>query len=171
MKFYNDLPNWAKGVVAIGGVAIVGVFGYKIYQDVKRKRDIRDASQSADEAAKELKRLSFNGVNPTITKTQAINLSEKLVQAMNGCGTDEKMVNSVFNTLKNDADIYLLISSFGVRYYTPCGASQPVSYARWLFNDKTFGGDLGTWLSYDLSTSEINNINNILSKKGIKYSF
>ncbi|NBX26671.1 MAG: hypothetical protein EBR55_00235 [Chitinophagia bacterium] len=171
MKFYNDLPNWAKGVVAIGGVAIVGVFGYKIYQDVKRKRDVRDASKSADEATKELKRLSFNGVNPTITKTQAINFSEKLVQAMNGCGTDEKMVYSVFNALKNDADIYLLISSFGVRYYTPCGASQPVSYARWLFNDKTFGGDLGTWLSYDLSSSEIDSINNILSKKGIKYSF
>jgi hypothetical protein len=171
MKLYNDLPNWAKGVVAIGGVVIVGVFGYKIYQDVKRKRDLKDASQSSDEASKELKNLSFKGVNPTITKTQAINMSEKLVQAMNGCGTDEKMVNSVFNSLKNEADIYLLIASFGVKYYTPCGASQPVSYARWLFNDKTFGGDLGTWLSYDLSTSEINSINTILKNKGIKYSF
>ena len=171
MKFYNDLPNWAKGVVAIGGVLIVGIFGFKIYQDTKRKKDLKQAGQSADEANAELQNLSSKGIKPTITATQATNFSSSLVQAMNGCGTDENMIYSVFSKLKNDADLYLLIRQFGVRFYTPCPASNPVSYAKFLVDDKAFGGDLATWLSYDLSSSEISKINKILSNNKIKYQF
>jgi len=171
MKFYNDLPNWAKGVVAIGGVLIVGVFGYKIYQDVKRKKDLKQAGQSADEADVVLKNLASNGIKPNITSAQASNFSSSLVQAMNGCGTDENMIYGVFSKMKNEADVYLLIKQFGVRYYTPCPASNPVSYAKFLIDDKAFGGDLATWLSYDLTSSEIGKINSILSGKKIKYQF
>jgi uncharacterized membrane protein YebE (DUF533 family) len=53
MKAYNNLPDWAKGAVAVGGVLIVGIFGYKIYQDIKRKRELKDASQASDQADKE----------------------------------------------------------------------------------------------------------------------
>lgn len=171
MKFYNDLPNWAKGVVAVGGVLIVGVFGYKIYQDLKNRSSIKQAGQSADEAETELKNLSFRGIKPTITISQASTFASSLVQAMNGCGTDENMINGIFSKLKNDADIYLLIKQFGVRYYTPCPASNPISYGKFLLNEKSFGGDLGTWLSYDLTASEIKKINTILTKNKIKYQF
>lgn len=171
MKFYNDLPNWAKGVIAVGGVAIIGIFGFKIYQDIKRKKDLKQAGQSADEANTELQNLNKQGIKPTITTTQATNFASSLVQAMNGCGTDENMINSVFSKMKNDADVYLLIKQFGVRYYTPCPASNPVSYTKYLFDDKAFGGDLASWLSYDLTSSEISKINSILSNNKIKYQF
>jgi hypothetical protein len=171
MKFYNDLPNWAKGVIAVGGVAIIGIFGFKIYQDIKRKKDLKQAGQSADEANTELQNLNKQGINPTITTTQATNFASTLVQAMNGCGTDENMINSVFLKMKNDADVYLLIKQFGVRYYTPCPASNPISYGKFLLNEKSFGGDLGTWLSYDLTASEIKKINTILTNNKIKYQF
>jgi len=171
MKFYNDLPNWAKGLVAVGGIAIVGIFGFKIYQDIKRKKDLKQAGQSADEANSELQNLSSKGIKPTITNTQATNFSSSLVQAMNGCGTDENMMYNIFYKLKNDADIYLLIRQFGVRFYTPCPASNPISYAKFLIDDKSFGGDLATWLSYDLSSTEIGKINTILKNNKIKYQF
>lgn len=171
MKFYNDLPNWAKGVVAVGGVLIVGVFGYKIYQDIKNKRSLKQAGQSADEADLELKNLSSKGIKPTITSSQATNFASSLVQAMNGCGTDENMINGIFSKMKNDADVYLVIKQFGVRYYTPCPASNPISYGKFLIDEKAFGGDLATWLSYDLSSSEIKKINTILSNNKIKYQF
>ena len=171
MKFYNDLPNWAKGVVAIGGVLIVGVFGYKIYQDIKNKRNLKQAGQSADEADIELKNLSSKGIKPIITSTQATNFASSLVQSMNGCGTDENMINSIFSKMKNDADVYLLIKQFGVRYYTPCPATNPISYGKFLIDEKAFGGDLATWLSYDLSSSEIKKINKILSNNKINYQF
>jgi hypothetical protein len=171
MKAYNNLPDWAKGAVAVGGLLIVGIFGYKIYQDVKRKRDLKDANQAADEADSELNKLSNQGVKPTISVSQATTLAQSLVQAMNGCGTDETKMYGVFDQLKNDADVYLLIKQFGVRYYTPCAATNPVSYAKYLYNDKSFGGDIGTWMGYDLTGAEIQKINGILAKKKILFRF
>jgi hypothetical protein len=171
MKAYNNLPDWAKGAVAVGGVLIVGIFGYKIYQDIKRKRELKDASQASDQADKELTNLFNQGIKPTISTSQATTLAQSLVQAMNGCGTDETKMYGVFDQLKNDADVYLLIKQFGVRYYTPCAATNPVSYAKYLYNDKSFGGDIGTWMGYDLTGAEIQKINGILAKKKILFRF
>lgn len=168
---YNNLPNWAKGAIAVGGVLIVGIFGYKIYQDIKKKRDIKNANQAADQADSELRNLSNQGVKPTITPSQATTFSTSLQQAMNGCGTDENKIYGVFDKLTNDADVYMLIKQFGVRYYTPCAATNPVSYAKYLYDNKSFGGDLGTWLGYDLTNGEVQKINGILAKKSIKFRF
>lgn len=168
---YNNLPNWAKGAIAVGGVLIVGIFGYKIYQDIKKKRDIKNANQAADQADSELRNLSNQGVKPTITPSQATTFSTSLQQAMNGCGTDENKIYGVFDKLTNDADVYMLIKQFGVRYYTPCAATNPVSYAKYLYDYKSFGGDLGTWLGYDLTNGEVQKINGILAKKSIKFRF
>ena len=168
---YNNLPNWAKGAIAVGGVLIVGIFGYKIYQDVKRKRDLKDASQASDQADTELRNLSNQGIKPTISTSQATTLAQSLVQSMNGCGTDENKIYGVFEQLKNDADVYMLIKQFGVRFYTPCAASNPVSYAKFLYNDKAFGGDLGTWMGYDLTNAEVQKINGIFAKKKIVFRF
>ena len=112
---YNNLPNWAKGAIAVGGVLIVGIFGYKIYQDVKRKRDLKDASQASDQADTELRNLSNQGIKPTISTSQATTLAQSLVQSMNGCGTDENKIYGVFEQLKNDADVYMLIKQFRLR--------------------------------------------------------
>lgn len=168
---YNNLPNWAKGAIAVGGVLIVGIFGYKIYQDIKKKKDLKNANQAADQADSELRNLSNQGVKPTITASQATTFSTSLQQAMNGCGTDENKIYGVFDKLTNDADVYMLIKQFGVRFYTPCPATNPVSYAKFLYDDKSFGGDLGTWLGYDLTNGEVQKINGILAKKSIKFRF
>jgi hypothetical protein len=171
MKAFNNLPSWAKGAMAVGGVLIVGIFGYKIYQDVKKKRDLKQAGQASDQADSELKNLSNQGVKPTITASQATTLAQSLVQAMNGCGTDENKIYGVFEQLKNDADVYLLIKQFGVRFYTPCASSNPISYAKYLYDDKSFGGDIGTWMGYDLTNAEVQKVNGILAKKNIKFRF
>jgi hypothetical protein len=58
-----------------------------------------------------------------------------------------------------------------VQYYQPCVWSSPVSYAIWQANDRAYGGDLATWLSYDLGTTEISNINSILKANGLGFQF
>jgi len=58
-----------------------------------------------------------------------------------------------------------------VQYYRPCAASQPISYIRWQLDSSAFGGDLATWLSYDLSSSDIADINQILSERGTDFQF
>jgi len=170
-EYYNGLPTWSKGVVAVIGVAAVALVGYSVYSGVKRRRDIREASKASQEAKKEVDDLRRTGIVPSYTPSQYEVFSQKLVQAMDSCGTSEESVYSVFRSMKNKADVLSLISAFGVRFYQPCSATNPISYTNWLFNNRAFGGGLATWLEYDLTSAEIKKINNILAGNGINYNF
>lgn len=167
----SDQPGWAKGVenvIIVGGLALAA---WIIYKNSKQKQDIADANTAKSAADSELENLEKEGVYPTLYDTEFESLAQKLVQAMDGCGTDEESIYSVFRLMANDADIMMLISVFGVRFYQPCVWSSPVSYSLWLANDKAFGGGLPTWLGYDLGDSEIRKINGILTANGITFQF
>ena len=166
-KYYERQPPAVKIIVVAG----LGLLGYTLYRNIKRKQDEADALRAAQAAGQELNQLQQQGVNPTYPDSQFQVFADKLVQAMTGCGTDENQIYQVFGALRNEADIRKLIILFGVRYYQPCAATSPVSYAIWQFNDKAYGGDLSTWLSYDLSSGEIGYINSILKGRGINYQF
>jgi hypothetical protein len=90
---------------------------------------------------------------------------------MNGCGANQTRIENAFKKLNNEADLKLLIRDFGVRFYTPCAISSPISYAIYLSDNKHFGGTVATWLLYDLGTSSIDKINNILASKKINFKF
>jgi len=170
-EYYNGLPSWSKGVVAVIGIAAVALVGYSIYAGSKRRRDLKEASKASEEAKKEVEDLKREGIVASYTPSQYEVFSQKLVQAMDSCGTSEESVYSVFRSMKNKADVLSLISAFGVRYYQPCPTTNPVSYSKWLFNDKAYGGGLATWLEYDLTASEIKKINDILAGNRIQYNF
>ncbi len=85
--------------------------------------------------------------------------------------TNEGMVYEQFKKLKNISDLLSLIKNFGIQYYQPCAATQPISYTKWLWNNQSFGGTLSVWLSYDLEVEEIENINSILASKNINFKF
>lgn len=170
-NFYSELPPWGKGVIAVGGVALVLYIVYNGYRRVKGASDVREAGQVADAAKKEILALQSKGIRPSYSATQYESFALKLAEAMNGCGTTEESIMQVFGAMKNKADVLSLISSFGVRFYQPCAATQPISYARYLFDDKLFGGNLQTWLEYDLSSGNIKKINALLSQKNIDFQF
>lgn len=170
-KYYKNQPDWAKGVinvVVVGGVAFAG---YSIYRNAQKRKEIEAANQAAEYATDELGRLAARGIRPTYLNSEFELMAGALVQAMNGCGTDEEMILDVFRKMRNDADVLKLITVFGVRFYQPCAASQPLSYLRWMWDDQSFGGGIGEWLSYDLSSGYIEDINDILRSRGITYSF
>lgn len=166
-KYYNSQPPVVKIIIAAG----LGLSGYAIYRYFKNKADESQANQSAELATTELQNLAAKGIRPTYSQSQYENFSQQLVEAMNGCGTDEDTIYQVFGSLRNDADVLMLIKQFGVRYYQPCAVSSPLSYAIWQFNDKAYGGGLITWLGYDLDSDNIADINAILQGHGIKYTF
>lgn len=170
-RYYKDLPPWAKGIVIVGGVAVAGYIVIKIYNNIKASKDKKEAEKLSSDAQKELASLKMRGIKPTYSQSQYVSYSNKIVVALDSCGSDTKAVYNVFEAMKNQADILSLIVAFGVKYYQPCAASSPISYARYLVDDKTFGGNLSTWLSYDLSESELAKINKILSDKKINYNF
>lgn len=171
VKSYQGLPGWAKGALAVGGLIIVGYTAYTIYKNAQKKKGVRDAQQLANDASKELKDLSKQGVVESYGRSQYESYVLKLVLAMDGCGSDEQSIFNVFEAMKNKADVLKLIEVFGVRFYQPCAATSPISYTRWLYDNESFGGSLSSWLEYDLTNSEIAKINAILSKKGIDFKF
>jgi hypothetical protein len=170
-KLFKNVPTPVKGAAVVLATVGVGVAGYAIYRGYKRKQNEAQARAAGVSAGKEVDALKRRGIYPTISETQALTFASRLVQAMDGCGTDEKAVYAVFESLSNIADLYMLIKAFGLRYYQPCAADQPISYLEYKFNPRAFGGDIGTWLGYDLSASEVQNVNNILAKKKINYKF
>ncbi len=167
----GDMPPWGKAILVIGTGAIVTIVGFKIYNGIKSKKEEKDANKAGEIANSELGDLSKQGVDPTMSDSQFEGMAQSLVQAMNGCGTDEAMIYSVFSKIKNEADVRKMIAVFGVRYYEPCPLEAPASYTKYLFDDKAFGGGLPTWLSYDLSDTEIAKINAILKTNGLTYQF
>jgi hypothetical protein len=169
--YYKDLPQWAKGIVVVGGIAIVYFTTKQIIKRVRGQAERKLDTQESDDAKKDLKDLEDKGVRPTLSSTQLESIINNLVQSMNDCGTDEQLIYNQFKKINNEADVYALLNKWQIRYYRPCSVSSPISYAKWLANDKAFGGSLSTWLSYDLSSSEIGKINKILSDKNIKFKF
>lgn len=166
-KYYASQPGTVK-VIIVGAAAALG---YVAYRNIKRAKDEADAKRTADAAASELAQLANQGMTASYSDSEFEVFSAKLVEAMNGCGTDENQVYAVFEALRNNADILKLITVFGLRYYQPCAADEPLSYLRWQFDDKAFGGDLSHWIAFDLSQTEIAHINETLRNSGINYQF
>lgn len=166
-KYYERQPAAVK-VIAVAGLALGG---YLIYRHFKRAADEKDATKAAQDAANELAALQNQGVNPTYSDSQFQGFVDALVQAMNGCGSDENAIYQVFGYMRNDADIRKLITTFGIRYIEPCWISEADAYAVWLFNDKAYGGELASWLNFDLDSSEIGKVNSILRNNGVNYQF
>jgi hypothetical protein len=164
-RYYERQPAPVK-IIAVAGV---GLLGYSIWRSIKRQQDEKAANQLANIVEQELVGLAAEGVHPSFQDSQYESLSQAIVQAINGCGTDFDAIKMVFSSLENAADIRKLIQIFGVRYYTPCAITDPISYGIWIFNDKAFGGSLATMLYYDLDTSEQKEINSIMSAKGIDF--
>lgn len=170
-QYYKDLPPWAKGVVVVGGLAVIILTINGITRRFRAQKDLKESLKESEDASAELENLQQQGVRPTLSNSEYQSIINGLITAMNGCGTDEDAVYNQMSKLKNDADVKKLISLWGVQYYEPCAASQPISYTRWMWNDKTFGGPISAWFNYDLTTTEINKINDMLQSKGIKHKF
>lgn len=171
MKIYKELPPWAKGVAVVGTIAIVYFTAKSFLGRVKKQAEMKANLQESTVASAELAELKRQGINPTLQPSMIQSIITSLMDAMDGCGTNESRVYENFRKLNNIADLQLLIKTWGVRYYRPCAASQPVSYAKWLWDNKAFGGSLSTWLNYELTSSEISKINDIFASKGINYKF
>ena len=171
MNYYNELPSWSKGVVAIGGLALVGIVGFTIYKKIKTNAQLKDVLKESQYADDELRDLKNQGINPTLTNSEINGLISSIIDAIGGCGTDEQKIYDAFEQLNNDADVKLLIKIWGVRSFEPCAITSPISYTKWLWNNNSIGGNITQVLNSDLSSANKSKINSILAKKGIKHKF
>lgn len=159
-QYYTELPSWAKGIVVVGGIAIIYFATKQTIARLRKQSESKDAQNSVNEAKNELEKLKNSGVNPTITKSQADAYAEKIVKQFKGADLllgSYDVVNQIFKDLKNDADYLLLKSSFGVRTYDDAFLGQVKNVT------------LESAIQDELTQMRINDLNKTLSKQGITY--
>ena len=180
MKIWNDLPTWAKGVIAVGGIAIAYFTARGVIKFVKTKIESKDQRKTQAEFQDDLRALQNEGVNPSYPASQYRGWADLIQTQFAGCdfqnnvfdmsdpllgwaGTfsgSGKVVAGIFQQMKNDADFASLVTAYGIRTYDQCGT--------WPFAGD-FTGNMFSAISDELDMGERNELNKKLQLKNISY--
>jgi len=162
MKFWNTLSPIARTLIIIAIIVLVFMIIYYIRKGLKKSQlnqDFNKDYQTLTEASNQ---------KPTYLSSNYSEFADKIYEA--GCsglfcyGTDEQAMYDVFEKMQNDLDVLLLIKAFGLReprgsICIPIPGTGSCDYP------------IGQWLQTELSADEFKEINNILTRKGIKFQF
>lgn len=135
---------WLK---VLGVIVIALVIAYYV--------GTRTGKAKKESAADDLLKKSIDTAALSYEQTQYTALADKLETAMYGYTDDEKSVYSVIAKMRNKSDLLQLIKSFGTRRMI------------WTWGDS----NLNTWINSRLDTSEVAQVNDILSRNSIDYQF
>lgn len=169
LQYYNGLPNWAKGVVVVGGLAVTYIFASQVVSAIRRKREEKKQLEEINTASQDLQQLAKMGMKPTLNNSQLEAISSGIIDAVNGCGTSMAKILAQLTKLNNDADLLSLIKVFALRKKQRCVFSDDPRESFW--SALTPAMSLTAHLQSDLSAADIKEVNSLLSKKGIKYQF
>lgn len=169
MKVYSDLPSWAKGVVVVGGLAVTYLALTKGLQALKASKLKKEALAEINNATDELNQAINQGIKPTLQNSALQAISEGIVKASNGCGSDENIIFAQFDKIKNEADILSLVKVFGLRKKSRCPFSDDEMEDFW--SSYTPAMSLTAMVNSELSSTEIRQLNDKLSAKGINFKF
>lgn len=131
------LNNLVRIAIIIVVIMVVLHFGRKLYKNWRNQNIINNLEDDIN-----VQRISYPLSYYPLWATDLFN-------AMDGVGTDEDTVFTIFNKMKTIEDVLQLISSFGVK------------------SEQT----LTQWISDDLGTDDRGTINSILASKSINYQF
>ena len=146
-QYYQSLPSRAKGTLAVAVIAGIGILGFVIYKNFKpRTKEQKELDKDEDTFIEQ-------GQKPSFPKSQYTAFADTIQQENLSFNTDEGKIYDIFKQMKNDLDIILLIEAFGER--------------RPQFTLNNVG--LVPFLNEDLNSSEIGEINKILTAKNIKF--
>lgn len=121
---WSGLPMWAKGTIAVVSVLAVGTIGYLIYRGIKKAVDKSRGAKEGKEAEDKLSDLANKNIKPTISEAEAQAKVSTLLAAANDCdptGSGATQIIAVMKSLKNEADYYMLNSTFGNKTWAACG--------------------------------------------------
>lgn len=180
-KFYTELPTWAKGIVAIGSIAIVYFTAKSVVKRIRMGLEGKKDRETLRTQESEIKGIEKKGVVATYGESQYKTWASQIKEQFDGCdgswgratilkitpptwlwngnwSNSGALVANIFEKLKNDVDYLKLSTAFGVATYDQCGI--------WTGD---FTGNLQSAIADELDEQERNAINNILSKNGISY--
>lgn len=151
---FKDLAPGAQSAIILGGVGFAAY--YLLFKNKTGSGGLPNQALSA------LQQLAAQGVYPSFSAAQAEGYAATLRTAFDDCGTDNSAVTSVMNAIQNQADILLLVSTYGTRGYKGCFDGD-------YFSNHEY--NLSEAITSELSASDIDTINNQFSAKGIDFKF
>ena len=182
MKFWNELPTWSKGVIAVGGLAVLYFGITATLKRFKRAAEAQKNREIIDRVDDDIKKLEDGGMKLTYPNSQYIQWADSLSKTFDGCDWEQPLFPAGFNAwlpigftgwsgsgaklaniiikMKNDLDFAKLLSAYGIRTYDKCGV---------LTGD--FTGSLPAAVTDELNQYEIEAINNYLKAQKINYLF
>jgi len=160
-KTFNGLPGWAKGVIAIAGVAGIGIASYLIYKKIKNAAALKDSTKEIADVNADLNASIKSGKKLTLSSSDVASIANNLKTAMDGYGTNYEMILKNIVKINNQSDLLAVIKSFGVRKISS-GRLNP---------EPNFEGTLGQALVEELDDARLTAINNMLARKGITQRF
>jgi hypothetical protein len=123
-KGFNSLPNWAKGTIAVIGVATIVYAGWLVKKGIDKLIAGRD-ERKEDEAQKdELEKLEDAGIKPTLSDSMAYGLSNTIKTLLDGCessGSELEVMEQILASVNNQADWVKLQKVFGKKSIDNCG--------------------------------------------------
>ena len=179
-QVYSELPSWAKGLVVVGGLAIVYFTAKSILKRVQQQASQKTAQETINTQKEEVKVLQEQGMQQTYRDSQYKTWADQIQKQFDGCdgswgrtllsftpptwlfntnwSNSGAMVANIFDKLKNDVDYLKLTTSYGIRTYDQCGLMTG-----------DFTGNLQQAIDDELDEQERATLNKFLASKGITY--
>lgn len=165
-KYYRELPPWAKGVVIVGGAAVVFILGRKIYKAVFPSDKEKKNKQLLQDVNTEIRTYTNQGIKPTFTDSQYETIANTIYNSMRYCvGDDYATVEIKMKQMKNNIDVAKLIKAFGKRQDYCFGVPVGDEMDLFTYVQKELGNDYGGLTNY-----RVRNINQDWKNKGITYT-
>lgn len=180
-QYYTELPTWAKGIVAIGGIAIVYFTAKSILKRVRLVAEGKKDRETIKTQEGEIKEIEQGGTKASYSDSQYKTWASQIKQQFDGCdgsfgrpilqfipptwlgnimwSNSGALIANIFYKLRNNVDFLKLSTAYGVSTYDKCG----------LWNGD-FTGNLQSAISDELDENERESLNKILSKNGITYN-
>lgn len=160
-QWWQGLPGWAKGAIAIGGLVSSWVVYSRIRNSINKGKSLAGAKQEVDSASNDLAALAKRGINPSFPDTQYDTWASELQSQYNGCDVTLQsgiQTGKILKLLKNDADWLMLVKAWG--------PSRPVKGC--LFGSN-FTGSLSQAIIWETLAVTRDALNMQLKANGITY--
>jgi hypothetical protein len=153
-KSFLGLPPWAKGVVA---VAVIGVVGYAIFKVTQKLGSTEEADRKEDNEVQQELQNEIKKKPATYADSQYRTFANTIETAGFDLGTDEDAIYSTFRKLKNNTDYLKLLTAWGKpnRTVYEWGVGRKMT--------------LPQYIRWEMSDTEVKKVNDILQSKGITY--
>lgn len=165
-KYYRTAPPAGK-IAIIGGHIAVGIIAYaavrSVIKHLQHQKELKGQRQAVDDSKDVVRVLQQQGQGPSFPDAQYSTWASAIQTAFDGCDPNSDDMGAVMNAvnpMRNEADVYKLISTFGVRKWDECG---------WWTGDVE--RDLAGGIRNELNQNQIGLVNQVLREKGISYQF